>query len=69
MTLSITQPDFTKSPVTVTVTSDKRKITLTATAAGETASAVAIWPLTFTDDSGHVWTKGTDNGLSVVYTY
>jgi hypothetical protein len=60
--------DTKKTPMELTVTSDKRKITLTATVAGETATATATFEPIITDTSGRVWTKKSDNGTTAIYT-
>ena len=61
--------DITKNPIELTVTSDKRIVAVTVTAAGETASGTATFPIVITQSGGRVWTlKGTDNGTTAVYT-
>lgn len=60
--------DVTATPPTLTVVSDKRKVAVTVTAAGETATGNAMFPVTVTDTSGRVWTVKTDDGVTAVYT-
>lgn len=60
--------DTTKTPIELIVTSDKRKIALTATVAGESATATAVFEPGIKDDSGRVWTKKSDDGTTAVYT-
>ena len=67
MTLSAAV-DITVTPITLTVTSDRRKVTGTVVSQGETASYSATFPVTVTDTSGRVWTQASDNGIKAVYT-
>ena len=67
MALSATV-DITKSPIELTVTSDKRRVQVSVQAAGETATGTATFPVTITDDSGRVWTLLSDDGLVAVFT-
>ncbi len=60
--------DLTKTPITLTVTSDKRKVAVTVTSAGETATGSATFPITVTDTSGRVWTVVSDDGATAVYS-
>lgn len=60
--------DLTKTPIELTVTSDKRKVAVTVTAAGETATGTATFPVTVTDASGRAWTQKSDDGSVAVYT-
>lgn len=60
--------DITKSPLELTVVSDKRRVRVSVTAAGETAVGTAIFPVTVTDDSGRVWTRKSDDGTTAIYT-
>lgn len=60
--------DLTKSPPTLTVTSDKRSVTVTVSCAGETATGVARYPVTVSDSSGKVWKAISDDGTTAVYT-
>lgn len=60
--------DTAKSPIELKVTSDKRKVEVTVTAAGETAVGTAVFPIKITDDSGRVWTLKSDDGATAVYT-
>lgn len=57
-----------KTPIELTVTSDKRKVEVSVTAAGETATGTATFPVKITDASGRVWTVKTDDGTTAVYT-
>lgn len=59
--------DISKSPIELTVTSDKRVVNVSVTSAGETATGTATFPVTVTDAS-RTWTKKSDNGLVAVYT-
>jgi hypothetical protein len=56
--------DVTKTPNELKVTSDRRKIAVTA--AGE--STTSYWPVVIVDASGKVWTLKTDDGSVAVYT-
>ena len=67
MTLSAAV-NVTKSPIELTVTSDKRKITGTVTVAGETANYSGAFEPVITDTSGRTWVKKTDDGSVAVYT-
>lgn len=60
--------DISKTPMTLTVTSDKRVVAVSVTAAGETATGSATFPVAVTDDSGREWTKKSDDGVTAVYT-
>jgi hypothetical protein len=60
--------DTTKSPIELTVTSAKRKVSGTVTVAGETATYSGAFEPTVTDDSGRTWTKKSDDGSVAVYT-
>lgn len=60
--------NLTKTPPELTVTSDKRKVTVSVTAAGETATGTATFPVTVSDDSGRVWTRKSDDGAVAIYT-
>lgn len=59
--------DVSKNPIELTVTSDKRVVAVTVTAAGETAVGNATFPVVVTDSS-RTWTKKSDTGLVAVYT-
>jgi hypothetical protein len=65
MTLKAT---LSTSPLTLTVTSDKRKISGNVTVAGETANYTGAFEPVVTDDSGRKWTKTTDDQTTAVYT-
>ena len=60
--------DITVAPITLTITSDRRKVTGTVVSQGETATYSATFPVTITDTSGRVWTMKTDDGVKAVYT-
>lgn len=60
--------DLSKTPIELTVISDKRQVAVSVTAAGETAVGSATFPVTVSDDSGRTWTKTSDDGLTAVYT-
>jgi hypothetical protein len=59
--------DITKNPIELTVTSDKRVVSVSVSAAGETATGSATFPVTVTDAS-RTWTKVSDTGLVAKYT-
>ena len=60
--------DLSKNPPTLTVVSDKRIVTVTVAAAGETATGTAVYPVTVTDSSGRTWSKKSDDGATAVFT-
>lgn len=60
--------DLTTSPATLTVTSDRRKVSVDVHAAGDDAVATGTFPVTVADDSGRVWTQSSDDGDVAVYT-
>lgn len=60
--------DITKSPIELKVVSDKRVVAVTVTAAGETATGSAVFPVTITDAGGKTWTKKTDDNTTAIYT-
>lgn len=64
--------DTSKTPFTLTVTSDRRKFSgdVTVSSAGDTATATYAgqFPVAVTDDSGRVWTVESDDGTTAVYT-
>lgn len=60
--------DLTLTPPTLTVVSDKRVVKVTVSAAGDTATGTATFPITVTDDSGRTWTVKSDDGTTAVYT-
>lgn len=60
--------DLTVTPITLTVTSDKRKVEVSVKSAGETATGTAVFPVTITDTSGRTWTQKSDDGTTAVYT-
>lgn len=60
--------NLAKSPPELTVTSDKRRVAVSVTAAGETATGTATFPVTVSDDSGRVWTRKSDDGTTAIYT-
>lgn len=59
--------DITKTPPTLTVVSDKRIVSVSVTAAGETAVGTATFPVTVTD-AGRIWKIVTDDGKTATYT-
>lgn len=66
----------TVTPATLTIKSDRRIDTVTVSAAGETATAKAVFPITITDSTSHVWTLLSDDGqtatgqtATAIYTY
>lgn len=59
--------DTTKNPVTLTVVSDKRKVSVQVSAVGETATATGTFPVIIKDDSGKSWTVQSDDGVTAVY--
>lgn len=61
--------DTTVTPATLTITSDKRKVSVLVTAVGETVTATGQFAVTEVDASGHVWTPKSDDGTTAVYTY
>lgn len=67
MALSATV-NISVSPITLTVVSDKRKVSGTVTAVGETAPFDAKFPITINDSTGRVWTSVSDDGITAVYT-
>lgn len=60
--------NLSKTPIELTVTSDKRKVSVQVSVAGETATATGSFPVTVKDDSGRVWTVKSDDGQTAVYT-
>lgn len=60
--------NLTKTPIELTVVSDKRKVAVSVTSAGETATGTATFPVTVSDDSGRVWTRKSDDGTTAIYT-
>lgn len=59
--------DTTVTPVTLTVVSDRRKVSVSVTSAGETATGTAAYPVVVSDTSGKVWTVQTDDAVTAVY--
>jgi hypothetical protein len=59
--------DLTKTPIQLTVTSDKRKVSVQVTAVGETATATGQFPIKIQDDSGRTWNVVSDDGVTAVY--
>lgn len=51
----------------MTVVSDRRKVTGSVTVGGETAPYSGYFEPVVKDDSGRVWTKRTDDGITAVY--
>jgi hypothetical protein len=73
--LSVTV-NTTVTPATLTVKSDRRIDTVTVSAAGETATAKAIFPISISDSTSHVWTLLSDDAstatgqtATAVYNY
>ena len=60
--------DLTVTPPTLTAHSDRRIVTVTVAAAGETATGTATFPITVADASGRVWTPKSDDGVTAVFT-
>ena len=60
--------DTAKSPIELTVTSDKRKVSVVVSAVGETTTATGVFPVSVNDDSGRQWTLKSDDGATAVYT-
>lgn len=60
--------DLKASPITLTVVSDKRKVSVNVSVLGETTTAYGAFPITVSDDSGRKWTLKTDDGATAVYT-
>ena len=60
--------NLTKTPIELTVTSDKRKVSVVVSAVGESATLTGTFPVTINDASGRVWTVKTDDGTTAVYT-
>ena len=60
--------DLTKTPITLTVVSSKRLVSVSVTSAGETAVGTAEFPITLTDSTGRAWTSVSDDGRTAVYT-
>jgi hypothetical protein len=60
--------DVSVTPIRLTVVSDKRIVAVTVTAAGETATGSAQFPVTITNPGGRTWTLQSDNGTTAVYT-
>ena len=59
--------NITVVPATLTVVSDKRRVAVTVTAAGETATGTATYPVVVTD-AVRTWTPKSDDGITAVYT-
>lgn len=60
--------DLTTSPATLTVTSDRRKVSVDVHAAGDDAVATGTFPVTVADTSGRAWSVQSDDGTTAVYT-
>lgn len=60
--------DASKNPIELTVTSDKRIVTATVQAVGETAELKGQFPVTITATGGRTWTLKSDDGTTAVYT-
>ncbi len=55
------------TPITLTVTSDARRVSVAVTTGGETATGTATFPVKLVDVD-RTWTLKTDTGLVAVYT-
>lgn len=60
--------ELAATPPKLTVVSDKRKVEVDVTTAGETAHCSGQFAITVADNSGRVWTKQSDDGVTAVYT-
>lgn len=60
--------DLSKSPIELTVTSDRRNVEVTVATAGETLTLKDRWPARITAPGGYTWTLKTDDGTTAVYT-
>lgn len=60
--------DTSKTPIELTVTSDKRKVAVEVKTGGETAVGTALFPIVFTDLGGRTWTQKSDDGSVAVFT-
>lgn len=61
--------DLTVTPNTLTVTSDKRIVSVDVTVLGETVKAEGRFPITIKDArTAVIWTLKSDNGTTAVYT-
>lgn len=58
--------DLTKTPPILTVVSDKRIVSVSVTAAGETAVGTATFPIVVSD-ALRVWKQISDDGKTAVY--
>lgn len=68
MSLAGSKIDTTVTPATLTVISDKRKISAVVTTAGENVTLTGLFPVTIVDASGKVWVVKSDDGLTAVYS-
>lgn len=68
MALTATVDLSTPGTITATAVSDKRLVSVTVAAVGETATATGEFPITFSDTAGRTYTKKTDDGTTAVYT-
>lgn len=59
--------DLTKTPIELTVVSDKRVVSVQVAVLGETATATGKFPVKVTD-TDRTWTLKTDDGKTAVYT-
>lgn len=59
--------DLSKSPIELTVVSDKRLVSVQVSAVGETATATGTFPIRLTD-ADRTWKLKTDDGKTAVYT-
>lgn len=57
-------------PLSATINTTAKPMTMTVVAApGERTTTVIKWPLSVTDDSGHVWTVQSDDGVTAELVY
>ena len=58
--------DLNATPPTLTVESDRRLVEVDVRSAGESTTAIGVWPVTVTDDE-RTWTVVSDDGTTAVY--
>jgi hypothetical protein len=59
--------DLTKTPIELTVVSDRRVIDFDVHSAGETTTAYGVWPIRF-EETDRVWKLKSDDKKTAVYT-
>lgn len=59
--------NLTVTPIKLTVTSDKRKVSAQIAAVGESLLLTGTFPVTVTD-AARTWTIQSDDGVTAVYT-